>query len=38
ALARAARGHDDARFAAALVRAALDKDVVDAVREAARGR
>lgn len=38
ALARAARGHDEARFAAALVRAALDKDVVDAVGEAARGR
>ncbi len=35
-LAQAARGHDDARFAAALVRAALDKDIVDAVTEAAR--
>ncbi|MFI5721367.1 endonuclease [Streptomyces cyaneofuscatus] len=34
--AQAARGHDDARFAAALVRAALDKDIVDAVTEAAR--
>ncbi|MFJ7327672.1 endonuclease [Streptomyces cyaneofuscatus] len=34
-LAQAARGHDDARFAAALVRAALDKDIVDAVTEAA---
>ncbi|MFD8062036.1 endonuclease [Streptomyces cyaneofuscatus] len=33
---QAARGHDDARFAAALVRAALDKDIVDAVTEAAR--
>ncbi|WOP07268.1 endonuclease [Streptomyces cyaneofuscatus] len=34
--AQAARGHDDARFAAALVRAALNKDIVDAVTEAAR--
>jgi len=37
-LAQAARGHDDARFAAALVRAALDKDIVDEVTDAARGR
>ncbi|MEW2071059.1 endonuclease [Streptomyces sp. NPDC007346] len=37
-LAEAARGHDDARFAAALVRAALDKDVVETVKEAARAR
>ncbi|MFE2294663.1 endonuclease [Streptomyces sp. NPDC059452] len=37
-LAEAARGHDDARFAAALVRAALDKDIVDEVTEAARSR
>lgn len=37
-LAQAARGHDDARFAAALVRAALDKDIVDAVTKAARAR
>ncbi|MFD6798205.1 endonuclease [Streptomyces cyaneofuscatus] len=37
-LAQASRGHDDARFAAALVRAALDKDIVDAVTEAARRR
>ncbi|MEV4876397.1 endonuclease [Streptomyces cyaneofuscatus] len=35
-VAQAARGHDDARFAAALVRAALDKEIVDAVTEAAR--
>ncbi|MEU0160550.1 endonuclease [Streptomyces sp. NPDC006261] len=35
-LAQAARGHDDARFAAALVRAALDKETVDAVTKAAR--
>ncbi|MEI7031185.1 endonuclease [Streptomyces pratensis] len=38
ALADAARGRDRAVFAAALVRAALDQDVVDAVREAARAR
>lgn len=37
-LAQAARGHDDARFAAALVRAALDKDIVDGVTKAARAR
>ncbi|MFI7236644.1 endonuclease [Streptomyces cyaneofuscatus] len=36
--AQAARGYDDARFAAALVRAALDKDIVDTVTEAARER
>lgn len=37
-LAQAARDHDDATFAAALVRAALDKDIVDAVTAAARAR
>ncbi|MFD8730371.1 endonuclease [Streptomyces sp. NPDC059611] len=37
-LARAARGHDDATFAAALVRAALDKRTVDTVTESTRAR
>ncbi|MFF6909463.1 endonuclease [Streptomyces sp. NPDC012389] len=37
-LAQAARGHDDAKFAAALVRAALDKEIVDAVTESVRPR
>ncbi|MFJ1593471.1 endonuclease [Kitasatospora albolonga] len=37
-LAEAGRGHDDAVFAAALVRAALDRDIVDEVMEAARAR
>ncbi|MFH9265015.1 endonuclease [Streptomyces sp. NPDC017546] len=38
ALAEAARGRDRAAFAAALVRAALDREVVERVREAARAR
>ncbi len=37
-LARAAHGHDGATFAAALVRAALDKDIVARVAERARTR
>lgn len=37
-LGQAAQDHGDATFAAALVRAALDKDVVDTVTEAARSR
>ncbi|RST24638.1 endonuclease [Streptomyces sp. WAC04770] len=37
-LTRAARGHDGATFAAALVRAALDKDIVARVAERARTR
>ncbi|MEW1631519.1 endonuclease [Streptomyces sp. NPDC089173] len=37
-LGQAAQDHDDATFAAALVRAALDKDIVDTVTEAARSR
>ncbi|MFH9478493.1 endonuclease [Streptomyces anulatus] len=37
-LAEVARGRDRAVFAAALVRAALDREVAEAVREAARAR
>lgn len=37
-LAEVARGRDRAAFAAALVRAALDREVVETVREAARTR